>query len=457
VKKTSTNFGVSLTPRAALASAMSLMLAGCGTLSSVKKAVVGGDPDPGQLITTYIGGAAADEPNAVVTARDVLAHGGNAADAATALGFMLSVTLPSRASLGAGGACLAYQPGENSPNHGAPEVIAFMPVAGGGGGERPGAVPMLARGLYLLSARYGSQPFSQMVAPAEAAARLGTPASRALARDVAAVAGPLAGDDQAAAIFVPNGTPVAEGQKIIQTDLGAMLAQISTRGVGDFYQGLTAHTFAEAASGVGGGVRFENMRAALPALATPANVTSGSDTVALLPAAEDGGAVAAGMQYGGDPTAALNASTAAVASSRGVSSLPALPASTSFVVIDHKGGAVACALSMGNLFGTGRIAPGSGILLGASPAARPAPIYAAAIAWNSGQHAFKAAVAGSGQNSAGAAVGMTLSAALAGNATPVGPEPGRANVAVCSKYLPGDQSSCHIVADPRGFGLASGS
>lgn len=59
--------------------------------------------------------------------------------------------------------------------------------------------------------------------------------------------------------------------------------------------------------------------------------------------------------------------------------LPALPASTSFVVTDRQGQTVACALSMNNLFGTGRIAGSTGIVLGASPAQRPLPLLAAGI------------------------------------------------------------------------------
>jgi gamma-glutamyltranspeptidase/glutathione hydrolase len=141
------------------------------------------------------------------------------------------------------------------------------------------------------------------------------------------------------------------------------------------------------------------------------------------------------------------------------SSLPDLPASTTYVVLDREGGAVACALTMNNLFGTGRMIPGTGLLLAASPASVPPPLLAAAIAWNSNIHAFRAEVAGSGQASAPLAVAVGLDNALRGD-TPMpvpAPEPGRANAIACSRYLPDSDRYCAWATDPRGFGLAVGS
>ena len=70
---------------------------------------------------------------------------------------------------------------------------------------------MLARGLYLLHARYGHLPFESLIVPAEQLARFGTPASRALVRDIALVAGPLLADPSARAVFSQGGTPLDRG------------------------------------------------------------------------------------------------------------------------------------------------------------------------------------------------------------------------------------------------------
>ena len=428
----------------------------------------------------FIGAAVADEPQAALAGREVLALGGTAADAAVAVGMVLAVTLPSRAGLGGGGACLAYDPRRSSPGNGRPEAILFLPVAPsipGPRSDRPASVPMIARGLFLLQARYGTQPFESLVAPAERLARLGTPVSRALADDIALVAGPLSADPDARTIFAPNGAPLTDGANLVQLDLAVTLAQLRTTGVGDLYQGQLAARFVQAAQVAGGGLQTEDLRKALPTAATPIVVRAGRDQVAFLPPPADGGLAAAaafqvlranlGNIAGAQATAlaaaarwrAGGATADAILAqpATGGGALPALPASTSFVTLDRKGEAVACVETMDNLFGTGRIAPGTGVVLAASPQAVPPPLLAAAIAWNYNIQAFRAEVAGSGQEGAALAVADGIENALRSRRpmpAPV-PDPGRANAIACWDYLPDSPGSCGWTADPRGKGFAA--
>jgi gamma-glutamyltranspeptidase/glutathione hydrolase len=443
--------------------------------------VFGPGPQEGTpgYVQGFLGGVVADEPQATLVARDVLSSGGNAADAAVALGFALSVSMPSRASLGSGGACLAYMPGKDSPNRGVPDALMFVPAAPAQpAGDRPASVPILARGLFALHARYGHRPFESLLVPAEQMARFGVPASRAFVRDLQVVAGPLSADPAAAAVFVPNGQPLTEGSQMVQPELAATLAQLRTAGVGDMYQGALARRLETASTGAGGALTMADLRAAVPRFAQPLTVPVGNDQVAFLPPPADGGlaAAAAFNVLQKDPSAVEQANTRALAvaakwrqgggDAKAVlaqpappASLPPLPASTTFVTMDHDGGAVVCALTMNNLFGTGRVASGTGIVLAASPSWLPLALLSAALAWNANIDSFRAAAGGSGQAGAPLAAAVAMQRALSGpvqaSAAVSVPEPGRANVITCGRYAD-SEDSCSWATDPRGAGLAVG-
>ena len=98
--------------RAGVLLALALTCSACDTVirrdrQGVRAEQSAAQGQPG-FVQGFLGGVVADEPRAALAAREVLSAGGTAADAAVALGFVLTVTLPSRAGLGGGGACLAY-------------------------------------------------------------------------------------------------------------------------------------------------------------------------------------------------------------------------------------------------------------------------------------------------------------------------------------------------------------
>jgi gamma-glutamyltranspeptidase/glutathione hydrolase len=481
----------------ALAAVAALALSGCSAFAPDPNAL-----QPGQagFVRGFLGGAVSDDPRAALVARNTLSAGGSAADAAVAGGLMLTVTQPSRAALGGGGACLLF-----APRRAEAEAILFLPGAREAtppGADRPAAVPLMARGLFALHARGGARPFEELIAPAEQAARFGVEVSRALATDLAAVAGPLLADPGAAAIFAgPGGQPLTAGATLVQPDLGTTLGALRTSGVGDLHQGALARRVADASIAAGGGLTVAEMRAAVPRVAAPMILRAGNDSVAFLPPPADGGlaaaaaftALAAGAtadaaslrgvavarawrERGGDPMALV---TAEVPADQG---WPVLPASTTLVVVDRDGMAVSCAFTMNNLFGTGRVAPGTGILLAAAPGigqVQP-PLLSAAIAFNAPLRTFRAATAGSGQQAAPIAAALPMAAALRFNLPPAPrivpgavptpaapspqapdlfagvPSPGRGNALSCPRYLPGDPNSCFFETDPRGAGLAIG-
>lgn len=438
-------------------------------------------PPPGAVgsVQGFIGSVVADEPLAALAGRDALSSGGNAADAAAAVMSMLWVTYPSRAGLGGGGACLAYFTSEKSPNAGVPDAVLFPAATSSGAGDRPIALPMSARGLFLLHSRFGGKPLETYLATAEQAARFGVGTSRALATDISVVGRALLSDPGARSVFAPEGVPLVEGDSLRQPELASTLSTLRVSGVGDLYQGALARRLEEMSPRVGGPVTVSQLRAALPRLVPPLLVRTGRDVAAFLPPPADGGlAAAAGFKVlmaNPNDTAGADAQAQAVASAwraGGVSAdallaggaavsgygLPSLPASTSFVVLDREGNSVACALSMNNLFGTGRIIPDTGILAAASLGFVPAPLLSAGIVWNEHVRAFRAAAAGSGQSGAATAVAVGLFNTMRTQQPmpSLVPDPGRVNVIGCGRYLPSESGSCGWATDPRGHGLAAG-
>jgi gamma-glutamyltranspeptidase/glutathione hydrolase len=402
-----------------------LPLAGCG----LRAKIVGSGPNAqlGQtaVAPSVFGYAVADEPQGALVARQILNNGGNAADAAAAAGFAMAVTLPSRAGLGGGGACIIRMP-DAKGNLQPPEALLFPPGApASNGGDRPAAVPMLARGLLALEARYGSLPFSAVVVPAERLAG-GVPVSPAFAADLSVVGSALLADPAAAQIFGgPNGRVLQAGDNLSQPDLAATFEVLRTQGVQGFYQGTFPDVFTTAADQAGGGLTDADMNSALPQFTAPALATDGKYQLAGLP-----NDAPAGSQV--------------------------LPASAGFETLDKNGGVVACVVTMNNLFGTGRVAAGTGILLAASPKAVPTPLLRAVIAYSAGSGSFRAAVTGTGQAEAPEAAAQGMYAALINAPGTQAPDPGRSNIISCPGGVPGGEATCSASADPRGQGLAIG-
>lgn len=337
---------------------------------------------PTQIGPGYVVG---DEPRAVGVARDILAHGGNAADAAAALGLTLVATLPSRAGLGGGGACLVHT-GRDIPSYSgflspstskfAPtptQSLDFMPQAARDGSAI--GVPGLPRGLSALHAKYGTLRWEQLVAPAENIARFGTPMSRALARDAARAPAEIMG---------AAGRPLAEGERVVQSDLANSLDLLRSRGAGDFYLGRLADAVI---AGSNGELDGDTLRSFTPKWASPKGVPFGNDMVYFTP--NPGGAFAEklwrGVRTGADsslyakllsvlgdakPDTGDSAQRALAVADAATSNLAAgssgepssdNDAATSFIVVDGTGMAVACSLTMGRLFGAGHSFGATGI------------------------------------------------------------------------------------------------
>ncbi len=193
------------------------------------------------------GMAATSHPLATQAALDVLREGGNAADAAIAAVAVLCVVEP--AMTGVGGDCFCiYTPAGDQP------------VALNGSGRAPAAISpdwLRERGVdeitpetphavtipgavdawHTLAERFGTLGMDRLLAPAIAYAEDGYPVMDRVAHDWKDNRDRLAADEHARAVFLPNGTAPAPGDRHAQPKLGATLRGIVEKGREGFYEG----------------------------------------------------------------------------------------------------------------------------------------------------------------------------------------------------------------------------
>lgn len=385
--------------RCMVVSALAAAVAGCADSDKPPRGVVG-------HIENYFGGLAADEPQAVLVARDVLSSGGTAADAAVAMYFALAVTFPSSTGLGGGGVCVVH--GSQKTAAEALDFSARAPARPTPPGRWAAAIPGGVRGMFALHARYGVLRWANLVQPAERLARFGVPASRALVRKFAGGAERLRADTESWRTFRgAGGSGLGEGELLRQLDLSVVLGRIRARGVGDFYNGDTARNIVAGVQAAGGVLAIEDLRAYHPSwipvlvgsyenhdIVFPgAPVAGGQIAHALWRGLDDGKSVAAAS--GADRQRIIAQAAAAVYKDIELR-LATNFGATGFVVMDKDGGAVACSLSMNGLFGNGRMIRGTGMLAAPPPRAGPAGTAGVAPALMINRHtgqAFMAAVA----------------------------------------------------------------
>ena len=169
----------------------------------------------------FLGIVVGDEPNAARVGERIMRSGGNAADAAAAIGLALSVTLPSRVDLEGDGVCLIYD--HDSANA---EIMHFHSRKDADGG----ADYLPPRGLAALQARYGVLRWGGVVAPAERLARFGVNVSGRLAADLENFSTQLLSDPVAMATFTTSHRRfLAEGDRLVQEQLAGILARIRKR------------------------------------------------------------------------------------------------------------------------------------------------------------------------------------------------------------------------------------
>ncbi|VTU23623.1 gamma-glutamyltransferase [Variovorax sp. PBL-E5] len=181
---------------------------------------------------------------------DVLQRGGNAIDAAVAVGYALAVVYPAAGNLGGGGfmtiqladgrktfldfrekAPLAATANMYLDKDG--NVISGLSTKGHLAVGVPGSVS----GMEYAREKYGTMKRSALLAPAIRLAERGFTLDQGDVEIFSRATADLSEDPASAAIFLDKGEALVAGQRLVQKDLAKTLRSISAKGTDGFYKG----------------------------------------------------------------------------------------------------------------------------------------------------------------------------------------------------------------------------
>ncbi len=213
------------------------------------------------------GMVASQEARATRIGVQILERGGNAVDAAAAVGFALAVTLPRAGNLGGGGFMLIHLAGSG-------ETVALdyretapagasrdMYLGPDGEVDRERArfshlsvgIPGTVAGLALAGERYGKLSLAEVIQPAIRLAEDGITVTPDLAASLESRRERLTRWPATAAVFFkPNGSAYQPGERLVQHDLAWSLRQIAASGPAAFYRGVIAEKIAAEMAAHGG-------------------------------------------------------------------------------------------------------------------------------------------------------------------------------------------------------------
>src|SRR5262245_13708959 len=385
-------------------------------------------------VTARHGMVVAQEARAARIGAEVLAKGGNAVDAAVATGFALAVTYPRAGNIGGGGYMvihlaranrqIAIDYRETAPKATTPDIFLNDKGDPDPRKSRDSAlsigVPGTVAGLALAHQRFGSGVFSlsDLIAPAIKLAREGLPIEDDVADSLPRAQTRIARWPAPAKIFLKSdGSALAPGDTLVQSDLADTLEAIAQGGPRAVYGGPVADRLANAIQAAGGIMTREDLKDYRPLLRRPVRGTYRGHTIVSMPPSSSGGVILIEMlnilegyrlgelapaarlhlmveamrrayadraAYLGDP-AVVTAPLARLMSKRyaatlraGIDPERATPSeqirpeaapqregdnTTHFSVVDRYGNAVANTYTINFNYGVGMVAEGTGVLL----------------------------------------------------------------------------------------------
>ncbi|HEV8358169.1 MAG TPA: gamma-glutamyltransferase [Gemmatimonadales bacterium] len=240
-------------------------------------------------------------PIASEVGRAVLQRGGNAVDAAVAVGFALAVVHPEAGNIGGGGfmvirtldgqvRALDYR--ETAPARGTRDMYVDhrgepteLSITGALASGVPGAVA----GLLEAHRRYGRLPLRAVIEPAVRLARLGFVVDSARSHSIDSDRERLYLFSASRAQFLPAGRAPAIGTRLRQPDLARTLGLIRDRGAAGFYRGRTAGLIVAEMARSGGLISRADLAGYRARWREPISIRYRGYTIYSMPPASSGG------------------------------------------------------------------------------------------------------------------------------------------------------------------------
>ena len=233
----------------------------------------------------------------------ILAKGGNAVDAAVAVGFALAVTLPRAGNLGGSGFMLAHLAVENKTvaldyRSVAPLAASVDKYSKADGevdwdkltfGPMAPAVPGTVAAMYQAWQRFGSLPWKDLLQPAQQLASKGFEVGHDLAHVLNMASGVLNHYSSGSAYLKQDGQPWVVGDVLVQKDLAWSIDQIMQHGAEAFYIGELAERIVKAFGKTGGIISREDLAAYKVKDRTPVSTVYRGKKVISMPPASGGG------------------------------------------------------------------------------------------------------------------------------------------------------------------------
>ena len=233
---------------------------------------------------------------------NILAQGGNAYDAAIAVGFALAVVLPRAGNIGGGGFMVIYDKKANDTY-----AIDYREKAPAGSfrdmyldengefdilkstfGYSAIGVPGTVHGFWSVHQRFGSLPWADLIQPSIMLAERGFMMSDYMAETLSNYFEKMSYYDETQNIFLKN-YPKLKDSRLIQNDLAKTLKRIQKNGLKGFYSGETAQLIAEDMKENGGLITEQDLLEYRSIWREPIKGTYRGKTIVTMPPPSSGG------------------------------------------------------------------------------------------------------------------------------------------------------------------------